>query len=347
MKKWRIVILDRWRGRDCALRVEDGRLTDLLVDPDGDIPLPGAIYRAKTLRPMKGQGGLTLDLGNGHTGYLRHARGIGAGETMLVQVSSTADPGKAVPVSPKPMFRSRYAIVTPGAPGRNVARKIRDDDERDRLAEIAHDGMEGASDDLGLILRSECAGVENAAITQDLSEMRQLAEAVMADGAGEPELLVDAPGAAVLAWRDWPDPDDVVRDAGALETLGFADRLDELLAPHAAMPGGGWLMVEPTTALVAVDVNTGADTSFAAGLKANLAAAREVPRQLRLRGLGGQIVIDMAPMPHKERRQVEDALRRALRADDVETAIVGWTGLGHLELQRKRARLPLREAIRS
>ena len=59
------------------------------------------------------------------------------------------------------------------------------------------------------------------------------------------------------------------------------------------------MMIEPTRALVAVDVNTGPDTSPAASLKANIAAARDLPRQLRLRGLGGQVVVDFAPMPKK------------------------------------------------
>ena len=105
-----------------------------------------------------------------------------------------------------------------------------------------------------------------------------------------------------------------------------------------------WIEVEPTRALVAVDVNTGPDTSSAAGLKANIAAARALPRALRLRGLGGQIVVDFAPMPKKDRRTLDQVLTSAFRADSVETALVGWTTLGHVELSRKRERLPLTEA---
>ena len=92
-----------------------------------------------------------------------------------------------------------------------------------------------------------------------------------------------------------------------------------------------------------MDVNTGNDASLAAGLKANLACARALPRALRLRGLGGQITLDLAPMPKKDRRAFESALRQTLRADDIETTLVGWTPLGHFELQRKRARQPLSE----
>jgi len=57
------------------------------------------------------------------------------------------------------------------------------------------------------------------------------------------------------------------------------------------------------------------------------------------------VVLDLAPSPKKDRRQIEQAARGALRTDPVETALVGWTPLGHLELQRKRERLPLKEAL--
>ena len=71
------------------------------------------------------------------------------------------------------------------------------------------------------------------------------------------------------------------------------------------------------------------------------AQTRDLPRQLRLRGLGGQVVVDPAPMPKKDRRQVESALKAALKKDAVETIVVGWTNLGLLELQRKRDRVPV------
>ena len=110
--------------------------------------------------------------------------------------------------------------------------------------------------------------------------------------------------------------------------------------------GGGAVIVEPTHAFVAVDVNTGGDTSPAAGLKANLAAAGVLARLLRIKGLGGQIVVDFAPMPKKDRRAVESALRAGIRRDAIETSLVGWTQMGHFELNRKRARAPLHEILK-
>jgi ribonuclease G len=151
-----------------------------------------------------------------------------------------------------------------------------------------------------------------------------------------------APGAAAEALREWRLPDDAVRAAkSAFRDAGLWDEIDTLANPLVAL-GQGSMAIEPTRALVAVDVNTGRDTSPAAALKANLAAATELPRQLRLRGLGGQITVDFAPLARAERPRVEKALAAALRSDGIETTVLGWTPAGHLELQRKRARRPLR-----
>ena len=104
---------------------------------------------------------------------------------------------------------------------------------------------------------------------------------------------------------------------------------------------GGHYYIEPTRACITVDVNTGADTSPAAALKANIAMAKDLPRQLRMRGLGGQIVIDPAPMAKKDRRQLETVIKASLRQDTVETNFVGWTTMGLIELQRARVRAPI------
>ncbi|MCA9002375.1 MAG: ribonuclease E/G, partial [Planctomycetes bacterium] len=160
------------------------------------------------------------------------------------------------------------------------------------------------------------------------------------------ELLLDGPGPHEAAFRDWPAPDLLDAEPGSFERHGVLDLLGALHGPEVALGQGAFAYIEPTRALIAVDVNTGADTSPAAGLKANLGTARALPRALRLRGLGGQIVIDPAPMPKKDRRAFEQALRAAFRTDPIETALVGWTPLGHFELQRKRERLPLTGAFR-
>ncbi len=340
--KGRVIALDRLHGHDAAALVEDGVLQDLLVDL-GDGPLPGAIMRAICTRPMKGQGGMMLALPGGLSGYLRKGKGMRPGQALLVQVTGRAEEGKAVPVTARVLFKSRHAIVTPGAPGINVSRRIRDDEARARLLEIAHAVMD---DGAGLILRSAAEHADDEAVAEDIAAMRDLARAVMADAAGEaPELLVEGAGAHLLAWRDWPAPDLLADAPGSFADHGIDDMIAAALAPRQPLKGGGFAFVEPTRALVAVDVNTGNETSQAAGLKVNIALARDLPRLLRCRGLGGQIVIDFAPMPKKDRPALEQVLRAAFRRDETETALAGWTPLGHFELQRKRDRLPIPQEL--
>lgn len=338
--KGRTIILDHLNGRETAALLVDGRLEDLLIASDA--PAPGTIYRARADRPVKGQGGVFLTTSDGPA-FLRQVKGLAPGDHLLVQVSGYAEPGKALPVTQKLLFKSRYAIVTPDAPGLNVSRAIRDEDERVRLLEIAHEIMAGATH--GLILRSSCAGADGDAIAEDITDMKSLADQVLGDGSGALEMLVEGDGPHALAWREWTDPAEIVTDAGALETHDVMDAIAAAQKPREPLSGGAVLFIEPTRALVAVDVNTGSDMSPAAGLKANMACARALPRALRIRGLGGQITIDLAPMPKKERRAFENALRAALRIDGEETVLAGWTPLGHYELQRKRGRIPLNEVF--
>ena len=338
--KGRLIALDHIGDREAAALMVDGVVEDLFFDTDQ--PAPGTIYRAIVERPMKGQGGMFLRTPDG-SAFVRQVKGLSPGQTLLVQVTGYAEPGKAIPVTHKVLFKSRYAIVTPDAPGINVSRRIKDEDAREELLAVAHDIMDEG--DFGLILRSSCEGADAGEISDDIAAMADLAAKVMADATGDAETLTLGDGPHLLAWREWTDKAEIDSTDGSFDRHGILDVLDGLKARDVPLGGPASMAIEPTRALVAVDVNTGGDTSPAAGLKANLAAVKDLPRQLRLRGLGGQIVIDPAPTAKKDRRQIESALRAALKRDSVETVFVGWTPLGHLELQRKRDRLSLSEVL--
>ena len=342
----RVVVLGSVQGQAAAALMVDGQIEELLIDPADDTPLPGAIYRAVADRPMKGQGGMFVKLPEG-SGFLRQTDGLAPGQRVIVQVTGPAEPGKALPVTTRLLFKSRLAIVTPGAPGLNISRRIKDEALRAELEAVAADAMAGAAEELGLILRSAAALAEPDEIASDITEMRDLAQAVLVDLAGGPELLVEGAGAHETAWRDWADPapDEVIEHGFAAENV--LEMIDTLLLARVDLTGGGNMVIEPTRALVAVDVNTGPDTSPAASLKVNIAAARDLPRQLRLRGLGGQIVVDFAPMPKKDRNILDQVIRTAFKTEAAETNLAGWTSLGLFEMTRKRDRWPLSDLLRS
>ncbi len=339
MRGRQILIEPLTGGGDAAALVVDGRLRDLLIDPatDDPAPRPEAIHRAVAGRPMKNMGGVMLDLGDGASGYLRTPRAPAPGTRLLVQISGWAEDGKAPPVSDRPLLKGRLAILTPGAPGANVARGLRDPERRVALGALARASMAEAPAEIGLILRSAAETADDAEIAAEIAAL--LADWVAIPADRSPGLARPAPGAAAEALRDWARPGDATRRGpGALADVWEEART--LIGPLVAL-GAGSMAVEPTRALVAIDVNTGGDLSPAAALKTNLAAARELPRQLRLRGLGGQVSVDFAPLAKVDRPKIESALTAALREDGIDTTLAGWTPLGHLELLRKRARRPI------
>ena len=106
------------------------------------------------------------------------------------------------------------------------------------------------------------------------------------------------------------------------------------------LPSGGNLIIEKTQAFVAIDINTSKNSSLNSALKVNIEAVKEVPRQLRLRGLGGKIIIEFGPSSKKYRKKIEETLvHNSLSSDKLR--IAGWTNLGNLELEKPRDRFYL------
>jgi Ribonuclease G/E len=332
-------------GRGAAALVVDGRVEDLLADPPAPGPEPEDVHWAKVERVVPNIGAGFVTLGGGETGWL-HAPGLKAGEMRLVQVSRFADPGKAVPVSDRAVWKGRLAMLTPGVPGANVARSVRRPEARERLSALAARALEGAPETLGAVLRTAAAEADEDEVLEEAAALRaDLDEALEAAAGPEPRRLRRAPGAAARAFRDWEA--EAADDApDAFDRLGVWETLRGLASPRAELPGGGWLSAEATAALVAVDVNTGGDFSKGSAQRANLAACAELPRQLRLRGLGGLVYVDFAPVKKGARQGIDAALKRAFAADPVETSQAGWTPLGKAELTRRRERAPLGWLIR-
>ena len=284
-------------GRGAAALIKDGALDDVLIDPPEDIPVPGTIYRAIADRPAKGLGGQFLRLPGGLKGFLRQGQ-LPAGRHALVQVTGFAEVGKAIPVTAKLLFKGRHVIITPNAKGINVSRQIRDEDRQAALKDLV---VHASPNTTGLILRSAAEDAKDDLITEEVLALQGVADAVLADPGDRAELLLDGPSSQDIAWMDW-DHDGSPVDG--FEAFDVEDLIDQMRSPLASV-GHASAYIEPTRAFVAIDVNTGGDTSPAAGLKANIAVARDLPRQLRCRGLGGQIVIDFATFPKKDRKPLE------------------------------------------
>ncbi len=338
MKKGAFIAFDTFNSRGCAAMLYDGLLVDLLMDSPknsaGEV-VPEAIYFGAAGRDLPRQKAMMVDLGGGATGFLKY-KTPPKDRNFLVQVKTHVGEGKAAPVREFPLLKGRYVILVLGESGAVNVSKAIDPDRRDVLKTAVADAAGEAS----VILRTACQGCLLADIIAEVRDMVILAADIRARCSGGSiavGLVHAAPSARVLALRDWGDV-PIIDEAGCFERLGVADQIESLDSPIAGLPNGARMVIESTSALVAVDVDTGGDFGGDAGARANFACAGDLPRQLRLRGLGGQIVIDPAPMPKRDRARFEMILRKALTGDDVPTEMVGWTKLGHYELQRKRSR---------
>ncbi|HEV2163155.1 MAG TPA: ribonuclease E/G [Stellaceae bacterium] len=201
----------------------------------------------------------------------------------------------------------------------------------------------------------------------------RLSRALAPPANGKPPQRLDEPAPAVAAliapWLD-PAPDAIAVDDRAIyadlrnwlrvrhpalvtglvaanealyESSGIADAVEQALAPHLALPGGGFLLVEPTALGVAVDVDSGTARSAVA---VNLEAARAIARQIRLRNLSGPMIVGFVGMKGKgERARVLATLAKALARHVPDCQALGWTRLGHVELVRKRKAPSLAESI--
>jgi Ribonuclease G/E len=154
------------------------------------------------------------------------------------------------------------------------------------------------------------------------------------------EIAIDDAASMAEVRRNFAGEVKVHRGEKALfEAEGVAAIIESAVAPRVALPAGGAISIDMTSAAILIDVDSGR----AGAISANLAAAAEIGRQIRLRDLSGPIVIDFVGMRERSQRgQIEEALVRAL-GDDVQ--YLGWTRLGHFELVVKRRRPSLSEQL--
>ncbi|MDH3241647.1 MAG: Rne/Rng family ribonuclease [Alphaproteobacteria bacterium] len=293
------------------------------------------------------------------------------GSEVLVQVTKTAQEGKGAGLTRNVSLAGRYLVLTPTQPRIAISRRIEDEGDRQALADLM---AAVARPGEGFILRTAARDAGADALAADAEELRDqwltvdarraeasppqvlhgaargLAE-VLRDHAhdGMRRIVVDSrrAEAEAQAFCDAHIPDLGTRielwdEPGPMfEALGVADDIAEALDPRVALPCGGSLIIEQTQALTAIDVNTGRNvgrSSHADTVRAtNLEAAEEIPRQLRVRGLGGISVIDFIHMEDEaDREAVLERLLHGFRADPAFIRATGISELGLVELARRR-----------
>jgi ribonuclease E len=307
---------------------------------------------------------------------------IKRGQIMLIQASKEERGNKGAAVTTYLSLPGRYSVLMPNSPrAGGVSRKIANYNERKRMREILSDLS--VPDGMSVIMRTAGTSRTKTEIKRDLDYLIRLWNKIRETtlGSTAPELIYEEGSLTKRSIRDIYTRDiEEVLVAGAegyKETKNFMKMLipshakrvqeykeeqiplftryqiegqiNEIGTPTVKLKSGGSLVIHPTEALVSIDVNSGRSTKERhieeTALKTNLEAAEEVARQLRLRDLGGLVVIDFIDMEnYRNNSKVERKMREALSGDRARIQVGRISNFGLMELSRQRLNPSLAEA---
>ena len=302
------------------------------------------------------------------------AKRFPAGSVVTVQVSKGPIGTKGPRITASLSIPGRYLVLMPGGTLRGVSRKIGDAAERARLKKILERLEKLIPADCGLIVRTAGFGASKHSFVRDLRVLLNSYNDMKTAIAEQPApcCVYEEPDLVTRVVRDWmtEDVDRIIIDDPAVydrvrkeasrisrhaknlvqlyeghypifDHYGVEKQIEEAFRRKITLNSGGYLIIDETEALIAVDVNTGRHKGKGsqedAILEVNLEAVDEVARQLRLRNIGGLVVLDLIDMKsRKHQQQVYKTLKNALRRDKARTNVMQISELGLLEMTRQR-----------
>lgn len=349
-----------------AAAVAGGELVEFAEEPRRREGAPGSLYVGRVLRHVAALRGAFVDLGLEKPALLDVNKDVPSeGSIVTVQVVETAAGDKGARVSRRLALEGCYVVFIPGGKGISVSRRVNGEGARRRLQEAAAAGKRAGE---GLVVRAAAWGADARAVAAEIASLRrrwrviagalknaQPPACIADDGDGlvrllrrfaaAPRFVFDDRALARMAERaaarlGLSPAVEAEEGARLFERHGIADILASAQLTELTLPSGGRLHVETAAAVTAIDVDSASAVNGAdAALLTNLEAAVEIGRQIRLRDLGGVIVVDFLKTPARTTRgRVEAALRRALAPDPVPVQLLGWTRAGLFEIIRTRTR---------
>jgi len=303
------------------------------------------------------------------------------GQEVIVQVIKEGIGTKGPTLSTYISIAGRYLVLMPSLNRLGVSRKIQDDEQRRRLREIVTELKPPKG--LGFIVRTAAMEKNKKELQNDLAYLTRLYQVVArrikklkapAEVYQESDMITRTirdtfTNDIDTIWVDEPNAYEHAREflqivmpryanriklyegpEPLFHKYGIEDEIARIQMRHVPLPQGGSIVIEQTEALVAIDVNSGnfradgnaEETSY----QMNLHAAKEIARQLRLRDLGGVIVNDFIDMrDEKHRRNVEKALKDAIKRDRARTKVLRTSAFGLIEMTRQRIRPSLKRSV--
>ncbi len=300
------------------------------------------------------------------------------GQEVLVQVVKEATGNKGANMTTFLSLPGRFLVLMPGSDSAGISKKIGDDKQRDKLRKIMQ-SLE-IPEGIGYIVRTASQGLTKSALSQDLKYLLNLWEEIREKGrkARKPGLIHREQNSIARFLRDHytqniqeivVDNEDAFRQVTEFLELipanrkktkarlhkdsrpifnyyGIEKQIEQIYQPQVPLPSGGSIVITPTEALVAIDVNSGSTDrggDFEESIfQANLEAAEELARQLRLRDLGGLIVVDFIDMrDNAHKRAVERRLKACLKRDKAKSDTGPISKFGLLQISRQKISSPV------
>jgi len=355
--------------------LEDGFLVELYLGRGEKKDLVGNIYKGRVENVLPGLEAGFIDFGWERNGYLYVGKNkLNKGEEVLVQVAKNFEGNKGPRLTQNISLAGRYIVLLPLSPKIAVSRRI-EPEAKERLRNFT---SLLPSPQMGIIFRTAARDATEKELKREIKELAQLWQEIVnkAKRKSAPVLLHAEANLIPRVLRDllalnlqqitvnelnlYKEVKKWLKDyAPSLRTklsfdkndqLSIKYRLDEqikeALERRVNLKSGGFLVIDQAEALTAIDVNSGKyvgvkdleDTAY----RTNLEAAYEIPRQLRLRNIGGIIIIDFIDMHHAHNRQeIIHILKEGLLKDRAKPVIAGITPLGLVEMTRRRQRYDL------
>lgn len=359
--------------------VENGRLVEYYIEKNNQERFVGNIYKGRVEKVLPGMGAAFVNIGLEKNAFLfladvdpQHRETLRKGDELLVQVAKEPAGTKGARITTNITLPGRYLVLLPFQAHIGISRQIAAEEERARLKEL---GRELLSKDMGVIVRTVAVGCEMEELQDDLAELLSEWERIENSWRRKNTHLVYQDHDLVYrVLRDLYVEDctsivvDCVKQKKRVETLlfelgvasplpvelhegkvplftalGLTRELHRARNNRVWLNCGGYLVFNQTEALLAIDVNTGkyvgSTDQQQTVVKTNLEAAEEIAHQLRLRNVGGIIVIDFIDMTDEANREaVLSRLEQSLKQDKTRTNLLGFTRLGLVELTRKKSR---------
>jgi ribonuclease G len=341
----RLFLVEADRAGLRAALIEDRRLQAIEIDRTARPTRVGSVVAAKIVRHVQGLGTI-VKLNDGTELLLdRGGTSLQAGEEITVQITRAPRGDKLGIASRSTALTGRGIVHLPRESGIKFSRRLEIDDARRAALEALVAGKPG-----GWIFRRSAAQIDMTDFAAEIASLTadgQGAELAAPDAFRRlasdytPDRILAAGLAARRTAERWcrafaPSLEARIEpaEAGLFDLYDLDDAISGLAEPRVPLPGGASLVIEPTEALTVIDVNAGPEAN---ALSVNLTAAAEIGRQLRLRHVGGIVVIDFISMTRsRDRDRIVDALKAAVADDPAQTYIVPMSALGLVEMTRER-----------